>query len=208
MTSLALQQFGATVGQSIGDHLVVGSTLKLLRGGLAAASGTLADASLDRASELEGEAETHVDLDVGAMVSFGRMRVGAVVKNLRQPAFTSGARACRPAAAGARRVARRRRPGEPAGAGSVTFAVDADLTRTATARGDVRHIAAGVEAWMLRRQLGVRGGVSANTVGDARPAAGGGVSVACARVCILDAEATRGSDQTRKGWGFGLRVTF
>src|SRR5689334_11625877 len=48
-----LSQFGATVGQSIG-HLVVASTVKALHAG----------------------DDTHVDLDLGAMVAAGRVKAG------------------------------------------------------------------------------------------------------------------------------------
>ncbi|MES1164762.1 MAG: hypothetical protein ABUR63_03320, partial [Verrucomicrobiota bacterium] len=54
-----LSVFGATVGQSVGEHLVVGSTLKLVR-------------AVD---------QTHVDADVGAMVTKGAVRFGLTVKN-------------------------------------------------------------------------------------------------------------------------------
>ena len=203
MTSLVLQQFGATFGQSIGEHLVVGTTLKLVRGGFAAASTTVADALLDRASELDGGATTHADIDVGAMVAFGRARVGAVVKNLRQPGFTFGA--------GRVDLPRQARVGfaaTSAGRTVLTIAVDADLTRTATATGDARHVAAGVQAWVIPKRVGVRGGVSANTVGSTRPAPSGGISVAVRSGLYLDGEATLGSDRTRKGWGLDLRLTF
>ena len=63
-----LNQFGATVGQSIGPHLILGSTLKLVH--------ALGD--------------IRPDLDVGAMAAFGRVRLGVAVKNLRTPEFSDG----------------------------------------------------------------------------------------------------------------------
>src|SRR5262245_50635059 len=63
----ALSVFGATVGQSIGSHLVVATTLKLLR----------------------GNDDTDSDLDIGAIVRFGHARFGAAVKNLRNPTLGS-----------------------------------------------------------------------------------------------------------------------
>ena len=55
-----LNEFGATVGQSIGRHLVVSSTLKLVKA-----------------------TDTHGDLDIGALGTFGRIRLGVTA------AFTS-----------------------------------------------------------------------------------------------------------------------
>lgn len=203
MTSLVLQQLGATFGQSIGEHLVVGTTLKLVRGGFAAASTTGVDASLDRVSELDGGATTHADIDVGAMVAFGRARVGAAVKNLRQPGFAFGA-----ARVDLRRQARVGFAAASAGRTALTIAVDADLTRTATATGDARHVAAGAEAWPIPKRIGVRGGLSANTVGATRLAPSGGISVAVRSGLYLDAAATLGTERARKGWGLDLRLTF
>src|SRR5438105_8521227 len=62
-----LSLYGVTVGQSLGDHLVLGTTLKLLH----------ADT-------------TNVSLDVGAMASFGPARFGLTVRDLAEPGFGSG----------------------------------------------------------------------------------------------------------------------
>ncbi|PYR04067.1 MAG: hypothetical protein DMF97_00225, partial [Acidobacteria bacterium] len=51
-----LNQFGATVGQSIGGHLVVASTVKLVRAGAAADVGDRAMTSLDTADDLKPQA--------------------------------------------------------------------------------------------------------------------------------------------------------
>ena len=59
-----LSVYGVTVGQSLGDHLVLGSTLKLVRAG-----------------------QSHGDLDMGAMARFGAARMGVVVKNIRKPSL-------------------------------------------------------------------------------------------------------------------------
>ncbi len=91
---------------------------------------------------------------------------------------------------------------------TVTVAFDADLTRTATLFGDARHVAAGAEAWLSRRRVGLRGGVSANTVGEAGTSASTGVSVAVRSRTYIDAALTVGSDRSREGWNVGLRVTF
>src|SRR4029079_3188404 len=64
--SLGLTQFGASVGQSLTDHLVVATTVSLVRGGRSAgidvASG---EDSLDRAADLDLSNETQADIAVG-----------------------------------------------------------------------------------------------------------------------------------------------
>lgn len=201
LRSWATSQFGASVGQSLGNHLVIASTLRLIRGGLAVSSGTAAGDPLDAAADLDVSRETEADLDLGAMASFGRLRLGLAIKHAREPKFGEGANRLvlrRQVRAGVAFVAR----------GTVTVAVDADLSKTATAFGDARHLAAGAEAWLLGRRIGLRGGVSANTVGEARTSGSTGLSLAVRSGTYIDAALTSGSDRSREGWNLGLRVTF
>ena len=92
------------------------------------------------------------------------------------------------------------------GTGSV--AVDADITTLAGVAGDERRIAAGGEVWTVTRVLGLRGGLSRNTVGTEKTSLNAGVSVAVRPNRYVDGQITRGSDELRHGWGVGLRVTF
>ncbi len=206
LRSLVLSQFGATVGQSIGEHLVVGSTLKLVRGSLGTDVRASSVASLDQAAELDGESETHSGLDMGVMASFGAVRAGLTVRNVREMEFGNGPDAVtlhRQARAGVAISTGRRGV-----IGSATVAFDADLTRTPTAVGDERHLALGVEAWTPTRRLGLRGGVSANTTGARRSSLGGGASAMVRSRTYVDAEVTGGSDEGRHGWAVALRMTF
>ena len=201
LRSWATSQFGVTVGQSLSNHLVIASTLRLVRGGLALSSGAAAGDPLDAAADLDVSMETEADLDLGAMASFGSMRLGLAIKHAREPKFGEGANRLvlrRQVRAGLAFLTR----------GTVTVAVDADLSRTATAFGDARHLAAGAEAWLLRRRIGLRGGVSANTVGEASTSASTGLSLAVRSSTYIDAALTAGSDRSREGWNVGLRVTF
>lgn len=177
--TLALSQFGATVGQSVGEHLVVASTLKLVR----------------------GNGDTRTDLDLGALASFGRARVGLGVRNVTVPEFDDGLRLRRQVRAGTSFQA-------GSGARSVTLAVDADLTKTAMVTGDERHVAVGGETWTPSRRVRLRGGLSVNTVGERRPSASGGASVGMGSGAYVDGHVTRGSDAGRTGWGLSFRVTF
>jgi hypothetical protein len=180
----SLSVYGATVGQSIGQHLVVGSTVKLLR-----ADGT------------------KTGLDVGAMAAFRRSRFGLMVRNVTEPDFGSGVDAFtlrRHARAGGAFTA------APRGIiGSATVSVDADLTTTATAAGDERRVAAGAEFWTPRRTFGVRGGASRSTIGADRSVFSGGASAALRSGLFVDAQITGGgTDKSRHGWGLAARVTF
>ena len=178
-----LSQFGATVGQSVGPHLILGSTLKLVH----------------------ALGETRTDLDTGAMAALGRVRLGVAAKNLRKPEFSEGGRRIE--------LPRQVRAGASVRAGSpnraeIIGAVDADLTTTPTAVGDERHLATGVEAWLANRSVGLRAGVGMNTIGESRRSGSVGVSVGLRGSSYIDGQLTRGSDRARNGWGFALRVTF
>ena len=205
-TSLVLQEFGVTVGQSIGHHFVIGSTARLVRGSLGTAATDATIASLDRADDLErGDTDTEGDLDIGAMAAFNELRLALVVKHVTEPSFSSGGLLTelpRQARAGVSVT------GGGGAAGQLTVAFDADLTRTPTATGEVRHVAAGAETWLVGRRVGVRGGVTANTIGDARLSGSLGASGALRKGTYVDAQLTGGSDRSIKGWGVALRVTY
>jgi hypothetical protein len=206
LRSLVTNQFGATVGQSLGNHLVIASTLELVRAGSATSVGASAGGSLDAAAALDVPLETKPDLDVGAMAVFGPVRLGVSARHVGKPGFGQGAgrfELGRQARAGLAWVASR-----PGGATGLTAAVDADLTRTPTAFGDARHLAAGLEVSLPRRRLTLRGGVSTNTAGQGGSSTSAGVSLRVAKEgAYLDGARTFGSDRSRSGWAVSLRLT-
>jgi hypothetical protein len=178
-----LNQFGASVGESLGSHLVMSTTLKVLSAG-----------------------DTHADADIGALAIFGGLHLGVSVRNVRETSFGSGVDELdlrRQARAGVALVGRGR-----GGIQQVTVAFDADLTKTTTAVGDVRHVAAGIELWTGSRRLGLRGGGSLNTAGATQGAASGGLSLAVRSSTYLEGTLTGGPDRSKRSWGFDLRVTF
>ena len=179
-----LSQFGVTVGQSVGAHLIVASTLKLVR--------ALGDNQCRPRYGGHGGVRS-------ARASAWRSRTSG---RRSSPTASSGS-SCR----GRCGRAFRSKPGRPA-APRCTAAVDADLTTTPTAFGDARHLATGAEAWLGNRAVGVRGGVGINTVGETRRSGSVGASVAFRSGIFADAQLTRGDDEARNGWGFALRVTF
>jgi hypothetical protein len=180
LPSFVLDEAGATVGQSLGDHLVLASTLKLVR-----------------ADQIRG------DLDIGAMVKIGSARFAVSGKNLYLPDLTADGS---PVARNRQvRVGAAYAP-SPRKAVSVIVDLDADLTMTQTEAGEERHIAAGAE--LRSGRLGVRGGVSANTVGDARRSFSAGASLELKTRFFVDSQVTRGDDAAKKGWAVALRVTY
>jgi hypothetical protein len=139
------------------------------------------------------------------MATFSRFRLGLAAKNLRAPDFSNGdtrLELTRQVRAGASI-----RGGSPTRA-EFTGAVDADLTTTPTVFGDERHVAAGVEAWLFKRAVGLRAGLGRNTIGESRRSGSLGASVLLRHGAFLDAQLTRGDDEARNGWGLSLRVTF
>jgi hypothetical protein len=150
--------------------------------------------------------ETKADLDVGALAVVGPLRLGVSAKHVGRPGFGGGASRLelgRQARVGLAWVV-----GQPGGATQVTAAIDADLTRTPTAFGDARHVAAGLEVSMPRSRLALRGGVSTNTAGQGATSASAGVSLRLTKEAVyLDGATTFGSDRSRSGWAVGLRLT-
>ena len=179
-----LSQFGGTFAQSLGP-IVLASTLKVLN----------------------ANGDTKVDLDLGAMVIAGPVRAGISMRNLHETTFGVGLNEL-----SLRRVARAgvAVSGNPGGV-SLTAAADADLSSVTTAVGEVRHISGGGEAWFWKRIIGVRGGLSKETVHDRNSQSGGLSVMALAGKYLktyIDAQWTGGADQLRRGWGVDLRLTF
>jgi hypothetical protein len=204
--TMALSQYGATVGQSLGGYLTIGSTLKLVRGGQVVVTEASGSDLLDQALDLEVPMATHTDLDVGAMATLSRLRLGVSVKHLREPAFGEGEnriQLTRQARAGAAVL------GGPFGPiDSATAAVDFDLLDTPTATGIARYVAIGGEAVLFRRIVGVRGGMSTNRGGDDPTRSTSlGLSVGMQGL-YFDSAFVFGSDKSREGWGVGARLTF
>lgn len=203
--SRSVTQFGATIGQSMGNHLVVGATLKLLRAGAATAAADGTNEPLDTGDDLKISSQTRTDLDVGVMASFQHLRLGLSVRNLTDPDFGDGDNRLtleRQARAGVAVLTTSR--GTVSG---LTIAADADLTRQATPFGDSRRAAIGGEA-QLGRRLAVRGGLSVNTLDDRGWTKTTGVSVAPLSGIYIEGARVFGSDRSMRGWSSSVRLTF
>lgn len=206
LRSLAITQYGTTIGESLGSHFVIGSTLKILSAGVAVSSAPVGGDLLDRADDLDPDGDTETDLDIGAMAAFGRLRLGVTVKHVTTPAFGDGADRFefkRQARAGVALMTQ--------GFGAVqalTLAADMDLTRTETVNGDISHFATGLEMWFANRHLGLRSGFSLDTIGETTPTGSVGISVGGPSGLLLDAAYLFGSDEARKGLNIGVSMTF
>ena len=207
--TLTTSHLGATVLHSLGDHLTVGTTVKLVRG-RAGADTVGVDSwneGFDHAEMLDTRGSTTGDLDVGAMFAAGRLRAGVVVRNVTEPTFdddaTPGTELSLQRHARAGVAWGDRWPGMP----RTIIAVDADLTRVEHPAGGRRDIAAGVERWLRSQRIGIRGGLRASTIGRARVIASGGGSYAVRAGTYVDAYVAGGDRHTR-AWGIAARLTY
>ena len=185
LVEFGMSQFGLSVGQSLSQHFVIATTVKLVN-------------AMD---------DTEADLDVGAMAAVGVMRLGVTVHDLRQPTFGSGP--------GAYVLMRRARAGaalmtKPRGSISrLTIAVDADLTQAPIDSLPNREVAAGGEAWWLGGRIGVRGGGGRNIAAGGGPFGAVGVTVVPHPRLNLDGAVTRSSDPTiGDRWSLSVRLTY
>lgn len=182
--SVGVDQMGVTVGQSFGGHLVIGSTLKLVR----------------------AKSNTRADLDIGALATLGFVRLGIVLRDVSEPAFGTGGDRFE--------LRRRARAGVAVAAPShgrleqIMVSADADLTAATVEGRDERDVSVGAEAWAFGRRVGVRGGVGTNTAGAGGSFGSGGLSVAPYPRVFVEGSITRGQGGARDRWGIDLRLTF
>lgn len=210
---LRTNHVAATLAQSLGDFAVVGVTVGAVSGevsSLPLLNGEPLDDALSRVDDVDGASSTHLDLHAGALVFLGGLRVGIVGRNLARPAFDDPDATLAPI-----RLERQARVGVAYGGGAPayqrrpwTVALDADLTRVETPAGPRRELSIGAERWLAGQRIGVRAGTRMQTIGDARPAAAGGVSVAIRSGTYVEAALTGGGARTADGWSVAARVTF
>lgn len=213
--SSLVAQLGVTLVQTVAPGLVFGTTLKAVRASVAAAqlpAGTALPAALGHARELDGRRATVLDADVGLMAVAGHVRLGLVVRNLREPRFASAAGVeatlARQARLGVAVTPRGHAAAYATDPGGLIVAADVDLTRTATPLGDRRNLAVGVERWWAGRRIGARAGARGSLVDRVRPVATAGVSVGIVRGVFVEAAATRGHRDGDRGWAIGMRAGF
>ena len=202
--SLSLSQYGVTLLQTVTRGLVVGTTLKYVRGTLTSesASGTTNDEVLQHAANLSGRTTSAFDVDLGVMIDAQYVRVGLTVRNLRQPTFTD-------VAGTAIQLKRHARMGVAVlPTSGLILAVDLDLDTVSLRDGPRRMLAFGGEQ-RLGSAFAIRGGTRWNLEGDRHLVGAFGASVLIRRGAWLDGQVTRGGSMaTDRGFGIALRGVF
>lgn len=213
LNRLTTHHAGVTLVQSLTDCLAVGATLKWVRG--YAASGIVPDGDrddlLDGAGNLPDASTSKFDADIGVMASLGTVRAGLTVRNLMEPDFSTATRDP-VAVVTVLTMKRQTRAGISfVGVPGLIVAADVDVERAAGSLGEVRDLAAGAEAKLVRR-VAVRSGFRYNTLGDEpgghAPVYSLGTSVATYRQLLLDAQVTLGSRAGDRGWGIAARLVY
>jgi len=189
--TLHTSNVGMTFVQTIVSGLVIGTTARVVKGGV------------------EGfESGTKADFDAGAVMSAGSIRVGIAGRNLRRPEFegpTGPVPMTRQVRAGAAWAPR----SLPAGLyGPISLAFDADLTKTPGVSGDLRMAAIGGEYWLARGLVGTRAGLRWSTLDTDNRAVSGGLTVRLPRSVFAEGQVTKPQDDSDAEWGITLRVTF
>lgn len=189
--SFATSNVGVTINQTVVNGLLIGSTIRLVRGGFEHQPG-----------------RTTFDVDAGAMYSAGAFRAGLTARNLRRPHFDdqfgpfSLDRQVRVGVAVAPRSL-------PAGVhGPFTVAFDADLSRNGGLAGDRRDASIGGEYWLGQGRIGVRTGLRWNTLERQDRGVSGGLTFRLPRSMFIEGHLTKDKDSTETEWGFGARITF
>ncbi len=197
------RHYGATLLQTLTEGLVVGTTLKYIRGTLASgpATGANAGEALGAAPTpaQTGDSKGVFDVDTSVMFDARVFRVGWTMRNLRSPRFEEPS-------GSAIELKRRSRIGLAVlPADGLIFAVDLDLNTADLPGGPSRMVAVGAEH-MLGSRLAVRGGARWNLEG-ARAAVGSlGASFALRPGAWLDGHVTHGRAQGERGFGLALRA--
>jgi hypothetical protein len=204
---LTTHHTGITVVQSVTEWMAVGGTLKLVRG--YAADGIVPDSDredlLDGAGDLPDESTNTFDGDAGVMLLFGGLRAGLTARNLAEPDFST-------VDGGLLTLKRQTRAGVSyAGIPDVILAADVDIERNRGSLGEVRDLAAGAEARVLRRAW-LRSGFRFNTLSDEpgghAPVYSVGGSVMTFRSLLVDAQVTFGAREGDRGWGIAARMVY
>jgi hypothetical protein len=174
-----VSQFGATILHTLMTGVHAGATVKYVH----------------------GEGDRAVDLDLGVLAVAGALRVGGLVRNVREPRL-GGVGLPRQVRIGAAF------DGEAVGMLPLMVALDADVRAYDAGGGERRVIAIGAERWVLARRLGIRGGGRFNTAGAQDRAVTAGASVAMRAGLYVDGHVVQGGETGEHGWGVAARVSF
>jgi hypothetical protein len=202
--SLRVSHFGVTILQTLIEDVVVGTTVKVLRGSVVRGDvgASTASAAFDALDDAPRDAAFDIDLDAGLLAGSSTVRFALVVKNLRSPDFGESAEAA------AVRLPRQARAGISVRPFSgLTLAIDVDLNTVDLMDGRRRMAAAGGEL-AIGGAVQVRSGVRWNRAGAEGPVAAVGGSLALRRGFWLDGHYSRGRTDDSKEIGLALRAGF
>jgi hypothetical protein len=202
-----VSQWGVTLVQTLLPGVHAGATLKYMRGTVrtgVAPDGADDAAGLDVAEALtDGDRQSRFDLDLGVLAVAGPVRVGVLARHLREPDFgAAGPRFDRQVRVGAAFDA------AAVGGPELVLSVDTDVRAYASATGERRVVAAGVEQWLAGRRVGLRAGVRRNRAGAREQVYTAGASVRVTDALYLDGWLARGRDDAHRAWGVATRVTY
>lgn len=204
VSTFETSEYCATILQSVARGLVVGSTLKYLRGSVATgpASGSTVGDAIDRGADLTADVQNKFDLDLGVMGDMGKVRVGFTWKNLTAPQFgeisTNDTTLQRQARIGLAVMP----------VAGVTLATDLDLD-TVDLRGGLRRMIAVGGETRLGGRLAARSGVRWNLATiDHRPVAAVGGSVRVRGSLWVDGHWAQGRADEDREYGVALRAGF
>lgn len=193
--------YGLSVLQTITDGVVIGSTLKYVRGRVASqtVTGRTVGDGLEDGRDLDGESSGAFDVDLSAMYDARVFRIGATIRNLRSPEFDGPDGLVR-------ELERRSRIGLAIlPAAGLTLAIDLDLDTADLPTGPQRVVAAGVERQFTPRVV-LRGGARRNLEGTRATVGAAGASYSIRPGTWLDAHVTVGRSAGERGFGIGLRA--
>jgi hypothetical protein len=193
--------WGVSLLQTVFPDVVVGGTVKLLRGGQAVApvgAATAGDA-LASAGDADIARHTTMDFDLSAMANAPKLRIGLLLKNLRSPQFSEDPDAGRP-------LKRQGRIGVAfLPVDGVTLAMDLDLNTVDLMGGLRRMCAVGGEA-ALGSRLSVRSGIRWSVKGAHDPIGSIGASVRLSRAFWIDGHYAGGKTDEAREMGVALRM--
>lgn len=203
-TRLRTHNAAIAVLQSLGDNVVLGATVRAVAmeaGQASAPPGTSASDLVALAEAAPQLSRGLVDADLGMMVKFSHVRVGATVRNLRAPSITL-------AAGGRAQLSRQARAGVAIlPTDRWTLAADVDLS--AGEEPDPRRMAAfGAQRLVGRHLVAVRAGARVSLDATATSSWSLGTSVPIRTGTWLDGQLTLGSRAADHSWGVSARVGF
>lgn len=200
VTNLSIHMFAGTIVQTLVKGLVVGGTVKYMRGQATSETtlGLLNGDALDEAIKRKDDSDGAFDLDVGVLGTIGWFRAGFTAKNLAQPTFTG-------TSGFAIQVKRRFRLGLAAQpTDGLTLAFDVDLDTADPLVGLRRMMATGVET-RLGSSLELRGGVRWTRDGERLTIAAVGASLKIRKGMWVDGYTTYSRNDDR-GFGVAFRA--